>query len=346
MVEIKMDSDKAVIAGFREFFPRECTTRVPLGAFPDDFLMLALMEELGVLNLESVTIEYLGEVTTLHVLGVRDLTGIELLVNLTVLDTTLSRISDISPLASLTNLTDLDLSGNQIRDTSPLVRLDSLTNLDLRNNEITDISPLVATIGLGSGDTVHLDGNNLDIWEGSEDLIAIRVLQKRGVIVLHDPIGTGVPPSPAPPTYAYDDLLDDLRDAGAAVNEFPEPVAREPRHRPDSSLVDVVLLTEGRLVEVNRQTIYVYEFPDESAATRELGYVSPTGWSINIPHGGGVLRFVAEWGRFPHYYWRGRVIVLYIGVDTCVLGALESVLGTQFAGTVIHGGPPCHSLGR
>ena len=100
MVEIKMDSDKAVIAGFREFFPRECTTRVPLGAFPDDFLMLALMEELGVLNLESVTIEYLGEVTTLHVLGVRDLTGIELLVNLTVLDTTLSRISDISPLAA------------------------------------------------------------------------------------------------------------------------------------------------------------------------------------------------------------------------------------------------------
>ena len=52
------------------------------------------------LNLESVTIEYLREVTTLHVLGVRDLTGIELLVNLTVLDTTLSRISDISPLAA------------------------------------------------------------------------------------------------------------------------------------------------------------------------------------------------------------------------------------------------------
>jgi hypothetical protein len=34
----------------------------------------------------------------------------------------------------------------------------------------------------------------------------------------------------------------------------------------------------------------------------------------------------------PHFYRSGRLIVLYVRDDAAVLLALESVLGTQFAG--------------
>jgi hypothetical protein len=47
---------------------------------------------------------------------------------------------------------------------------------------------LVEDSGLGEGDEVWLENNNLDLWEGSEDLVDIRALQARGVTVHHDPI--------------------------------------------------------------------------------------------------------------------------------------------------------------
>lgn len=34
----------------------------------------------------------------------------------------------------------------------------------------------------------------------------------------------------------------------------------------------------------------------------------------------------------PHFYKAGRIIVLYVGSDETVLGLLEEILGSQFAG--------------
>lgn len=47
----------------------------------------------------------------------------------------------------------------------------------------SDISPLVENIGLGAGDTVYIDDNNLDLGEGSQDMKNIRALEDRGVFV-------------------------------------------------------------------------------------------------------------------------------------------------------------------
>ena len=90
---------------------------------------------------------------------------------------------DISTLASRTNLTTLGLGGSQISDVTPLASLTNLTSLELWDNEISDISPLLANSGLGKGDEVRLENNNLDLSEGSEDLENIRLLEARGVEV-------------------------------------------------------------------------------------------------------------------------------------------------------------------
>jgi len=42
--------------------------------------------------------------------------------------------------------------------------------------------------GLGAGDLVRLESNNLELWEGSDDMENIKTLKNRGVVVLHDPL--------------------------------------------------------------------------------------------------------------------------------------------------------------
>ena len=145
--------------------------------------------------------------------GIADLTGLEHLVNLNLLDlsdvgisdvsvlgeiTTLTtlvlsgnQISDISALAGLTSLIRLDLDGNQITDISVLADMSELGRLNLTGNQISDISPLVANSGLGSGDRIQLVDNNLDLSAGSDDLKNIEALKTRGSAVDHDPLASG-----------------------------------------------------------------------------------------------------------------------------------------------------------
>ena len=68
-------------------------------------------------------------------------------------------------------------------DPEILSNLTSLTELGLEDNMISDISPLVDNSGLGSGDEIWLEDNNLKLSEGSEDMENIRILEERGVEV-------------------------------------------------------------------------------------------------------------------------------------------------------------------
>ncbi len=113
-----------------------------------------------------------------------DISPLASLTNLVELYLPTNEISDISPLASLTNLEWLNLAFNQISDISPLASLTNLEWVSLTSTQISDISPLVENSGLGEGDTVLIEHNNLDLlWEGSEDLENIRQLEGRGVEV-------------------------------------------------------------------------------------------------------------------------------------------------------------------
>jgi len=115
--------------------------------------------------------------------NISDLSPLSSLTNLEVLSLKINNISDLSPLAGLTNLEYLDLGNNNISDISPMSGLTNLEYLSLVMNNISDLSPLVENSGLGSGDEIYLEGNNLDLSEGSEDMDNIRALEDRGVIV-------------------------------------------------------------------------------------------------------------------------------------------------------------------
>jgi len=156
--------------------------------FSDKNLEAAIRDTLGKPPGEEIITTELVRLITLEdkSTGIANISGLQYCINLTYLVLDDNQIGDISPLASLTSLTLLSLNGNQISDVSSLASLTELTVLYLGGNQISDISPLVENSGLGEGDVVRLEGNNLDLREGSEDMENIRALEDRGVAVYHD----------------------------------------------------------------------------------------------------------------------------------------------------------------
>ncbi|MBD5145360.1 MAG: tetratricopeptide repeat protein [Ruminococcus sp.] len=92
---------------------------------------LTFLERLN--NLSIIEIEY-NEIS--------DISSLSGMTNLTILILNNNKISDISALENLTNLTDLWLEYNQINDISALENLTNLTDLWLEYNQINDISAL------------------------------------------------------------------------------------------------------------------------------------------------------------------------------------------------------------
>jgi len=152
----------------------------------------------------------------------------------------------------------------------------------------------------------------------------------------------GVLPSTDAPDYDYRSLIDDLRSAGATVEEHSGPTVEQSPDKRASILSKVALLGWGRRVSVNGETIQVYEYPDVLAADTEAGFVSPNGYNISVPLGDG--RYGGphyEWVGAPHFYKKDRVIVLYveegggffIGDDPPLVEVLQRALGPPFAGS-------------
>ena len=160
-----------------------------------DISPLSSMTKLNALHIFDTQINDispLSNLTGLRHLGfgespVKDISPLSTLTKLNVADLVDNQISDISPLSTLTNLTILCLQDNEITDISPLSNLTNLTDLRLTQNNVDDISPLVENTGLGAEDSVLLGGNNLELYEGSEDMENIKTLEARGVIVSLDP---------------------------------------------------------------------------------------------------------------------------------------------------------------
>ena len=102
---------------------------------------------------------------------------------LTSLEARGAKIRDLTGLNLAINLTKLNLGDNAISDLSPVAGLTELTELLLGNNNISDISPLLGNTGLGSGDTVDLQGNLLNY---QSIYTHIPTLKNRGVAVEFD----------------------------------------------------------------------------------------------------------------------------------------------------------------
>jgi hypothetical protein len=117
--------------------------------------------------------------------------------------------------------------------------------------------------------------------------------------------------SPTAPVTDYASLIDRLRAAGVRV---------EPRGEVDQPFLSV----KGRMIGVRGEDVQVFQYAGAAAARAQAALVSRDGRTVGTTK--------LHWIGPPHFYQRGRLLVLYVGSDERVLKALDAVLGRPFAG--------------
>jgi hypothetical protein len=70
--------------------------------------------------------------------------------------------------------------------------------------------------------------------------------------------------------------------------------------------------------------LQLLQYGSASAASADARQISPDG--------SGTATTKISWVAPPHFFLKGRVMVLYVGNDAAVLSLLQSLLGRQFAG--------------
>lgn len=158
--------------------PPVCPPQGPVINFPDPALELLIRDVLGepYREIHRSDLQRFIELRTGFVRGrgdIRDITGLEHLVNLRALDLRAEQIQEISPLAGLINLEYLCLVGNDIEDLSPLANLRNLQYLDLGGNRIMDITPLANLANLRR---LCLAGNHIEDIGPLADLVNLEDL--------------------------------------------------------------------------------------------------------------------------------------------------------------------------
>ena len=123
------------------------TERIPGASvhIPDPNLRAAIEASLGKAPGVPITVEEMATLTELAAQGkgIRDLTGLEYLINVDWFNFERNQIFDLSPFAGLENINGLQLANNQISDLSPLSGLINLEHLSIHfNPEISDLSPI------------------------------------------------------------------------------------------------------------------------------------------------------------------------------------------------------------
>ena len=94
----------------------------------------------------------------------------------------------------------------------------------------------------------------------------------------------------------------------------------------------VILERESTVISWDDISVDAFEYPDwpaaQAAADQIVEYESRTGELTGAP---------VNWSATPHFFRKGRLMVLYVGDDRPTADLLKQVLGPQFAGG--HGVP-------
>jgi len=108
----------------------------------------------------------------------------------------------------------------------------------------------------------------------------------------------------------YVSLIDNLR-VNATVN-------------PEGEIEQPFFSVTGFSIQVNGASVQVFEYNSAEDAEADASLVSSDGSSIGTS--------MPFWVDDPHFYYKEKIIVLYVGDDPAIEELLESVLGSQFAG--------------
>ena len=110
------------------------------------------------------------------------------------------------------------------------------------------------------------------------------------------------------------DLIMDLRSTGADVER-------------SGNVSQPFFSVEGHLLTVNSETVQVFAYATVDEANAEAAGISPDGSSFHREGSATIVTWIGP----PHFYRRDALLVLYVGVSSEVVEALEEVLGSQFA---------------
>jgi len=123
--------------------------------------------------------------------------------------------------------------------------------------------------------------------------------------------GPGETVSHGGPAVDYVSLIDNLRANNATV--IPEGEIEQP-----------FFSVTGFSIQVNGASVQVFEYNNAKDAEADASLVSQDGSSIGTS--------MPFWVDDPHFYYKEKIIVLYVGDDPAIEELLEFVLGSQFAG--------------
>lgn len=117
--------------------------------------------------------------------------------------------------------------------------------------------------------------------------------------------------SPPAPVTDYASLIGNLRAAGVSVE-------------PDGEVDQPFFSVTGRMIKVRGEDVQVFQYANTAAADAQAAPVSLDGSAVGTTK--------LHWIGPPHFYKKGKLLVLYVGDHQDVLKALEAVLGRHFAG--------------
>jgi hypothetical protein len=80
----------------------------------------------------------------------------------------------------------------------------------------------------------------------------------------------------------------------------------------------------GTSVNFNGESVQVFEYDSAETMESDAVLVDASGSTIGTS--------MVSWVATPHFYKKGRILVLYVGDNAETLNVLESALGRQFAG--------------
>lgn len=143
-------------------------------------------------------LRYCTKLQTLYISGnhINDISVLSYLTDLGNIMLCLNPVNDLTPISGLTKLYRLWCNATNVSDISPLLNLTELDEVFMAYNQIADISVLNSNTGIGSGDTIKIDYNYLDLTPGSDDMNNIEALLGKGVTVIYEPQSYVPPPGP------------------------------------------------------------------------------------------------------------------------------------------------------
>ncbi len=92
----------------------------------------------------------------------------------------------------------------------------------------------------------------------------------------------------------------------------------------DEPVVQPFFVVEGMILDVDGEGIQVFEYPNVAAAEAQARLVSADGTQVG--------KSKPRWVGTPHFFQKGRLLVVYLGDNTRTMELLKTVLGPQFAG--------------